>query len=93
MTSRTETRSDWATSKKLGVSALVACAAGCSASLLAAAGGSGVLAGLATRLRPGSEWLVGGMAFALSLCFFTLQQRWRERRRRAHARKPASGLA
>ena len=59
-----------------GIIAFASCAACCALPLLAAAGlGSGALATLSSVLRPGSEILVGGAVFVVSLAAIVVHKR------------------
>lgn len=63
-----------------GVAAFIGCAACCAIPLLAAAGvGSGALATLASVLRPGSEFVVGGVVFLTVLSVMAIRNRIRRR--------------
>ena len=59
-----------------GLAALVGCAACCALPLVVLLGfGSGAAAALARLLRPGSELIVGGAAFAIALAFMAARSR------------------
>ena len=65
-----------------GGAAFLGCVACCTVPLLAVAGGSGLLAGIAEYMRPGSELVVGGVAFVGALGWGAVSS-WRQRKRAA----------
>jgi mercuric ion transport protein len=59
-----------------GLAAILGCAVCCALPFLAAAGlGGGAAAGLGRILRPGSELIVGGVVFAVTLGVMALRRR------------------
>ncbi|HEU5075355.1 MAG TPA: hypothetical protein VFU02_14290 [Polyangiaceae bacterium] len=72
-----KTRSFWSRSRLTwaGGAAVVGCAVSCSLPLLAAAAGGGVLTSAARFVRPGTELVVGVVAFAGALGVMALRRR------------------
>ncbi len=65
-----------------GGAALLGCVACCAVPLLVVAGGSGLLVSIAQYVRPGSELVVGGVAFVAALAWGAVSS-WRQRKRAA----------
>ncbi len=63
-----------------GGAALLGCVACCALPLLAVAGGSGLLVGLASYVRPGSELILGAAVFTGALALGAISS-WRQRKR------------